>query len=123
MTGCYNPHCGFIISIPKFRIHEARFTCPIHSITIPLYLEKWWRASSFFALLEFSKTKQRGGGTEQQQQIYQFTQGYNILHRLQVHHLSLIFIIHNKYIFMNNIFIYIHISIVIVNFINDNAFY
>ena len=36
-----------------------------------------------------------GGGTEQQQQTYQFTQGSNILHRLQVHHLSLIFIIHN----------------------------
>ena len=25
------------------------------------------------------------GETEQQQQTYQFTQGYNILHRLQVH--------------------------------------
>ena len=35
-------------------------------------------------------------GTEQQQ-TYQFTQGYNILHKLQVHHLTL-FIIHNKYI-------------------------
>ena len=55
------------------------------------------RGSSFLVLLEFSKTKQRGGGTEQQQQIYQFTQGYNILHRLQVHQ-TLIFIIH-KYLY------------------------
>ena len=46
----------------------------------------------FLYFLEFSKS------TEQQQQTYQFTQGYNILHRLQVHHLTLIFIIHNKYI-------------------------
>ena len=38
------------------------------------------RASSFLVFLEFSKTKQRGGGTEQQRQTYQFTQGYNILH-------------------------------------------
>ena len=52
------------------------------------------RASSFLVFLEFSKTKQRGGGTEQQQQTNTFTQGYNILHRLQVHHLTLIFIIH-----------------------------
>ena len=40
---------------------------------------------------------ERRGGTEQQQQTYQFTQGYNILHRLQVNHITLTFIIHNKY--------------------------
>ena len=39
--------------------------------------------NSFLVFLEFSKTKQRGEGTEQQQN-YKFTQGYNILHRLQV---------------------------------------
>ena len=32
------------------------------------------------------------------EECYQFTQGYNILHRLQVHHLTLTVIIHNKYI-------------------------
>ena len=79
------------------------------------------RESSFLVFLEFSKSKQWGGGTEQQ--TYQFTQGYNILHRLQVHHLTLIFIIHNKYISTLYLYTYIHIWIVIVNFINDNAFY
>ena len=34
--------------------------------------------------------------TEQQQQTYQFTQGYNILHGLQVHHLTLTSIIHSR---------------------------
>ena len=33
--------------------------------------------------------KEEDGETKQQQQTYQFTQGYNILHRLQI--------IHNKY--------------------------
>ena len=56
------------------------------------------RASSFLVFLEFSKTKQNieEGGEEQKQQTYQGTQGYSILHKLQVHHLSLTFI--NKYI-------------------------
>ena len=49
--------------------------------------------SSFLVFLVFSKTNQRGEGTEQQQQTYHFTQGYSILHRLQVHHLTLTFII------------------------------
>ena len=43
------------------------------------------RASSFLVFLEFSKSKQNieeGEGKEQKQQTYQFTQGYNILHRL-----------------------------------------
>ena len=65
------------------------------------------RASSFLVFLEFSKTKQRGGGTEQQQQTYQFT-GYNILHRLQVYHLTLIFIIYNNYISTLYLYTYIH---------------
>ena len=66
------------------------------------------RASSFLVVLEFSKSKQWGGGTEQQQQTYQFTQGYNILNRLQVHHLTLIFIIHNKYISTLYLYTYIY---------------
>ena len=51
------------------------------------------RASSFRVFLEFSKTK----WTKQKRRTYQFTQGYNIL-RLQLHHLTQTFIIHNKYI-------------------------
>ena len=43
-----------------------------------------------------------------QQQTYQFTQGYNILHRLQVHHLTLTFIIHNKYLL--TLYLYAYIS-------------
>ena len=35
--------------------------------------------------------------TEQQQKTYKFTLGYNILHRLQVYHLTLTFIIRNNY--------------------------
>ena len=42
---------------------------------------------------------------EQQQQTYQ---GYNILHRLQVHHLTLIFIIHNFYISTLYLYTYIY---------------
>ena len=45
--------------------------------------------------LEFTKQNRKEEETEQQQQTYQFTQGYNILHRLQVHHLTLTYIIHN----------------------------
>ena len=56
--------------------------------------------------------KEEEGETEQQQQTYQFTKGYNILHRLQVHHLTITFIIHNKY----KHYIYIHTS-------NQNALY
>ena len=67
-----------------------------------LLLEKWFplqgeRAHSLY-FLSFQDQNREVGGTEQQQQTYQFTQGYNILHRLQVYHLTLTFIIHNKYI-------------------------
>ena len=57
------------------------------------------QARSFLLFLEFQKKKNREDGvTEQNQKAYQFTQGYNILHRLKVHHLTRTFIIHNKYI-------------------------
>ena len=59
------------------------------------------------------------GEMEEQQQTYQFTQGYNILHRLQVHHLTLNFITHNKYIST----LYLYIYIYIMNCSNHNAFY
>ena len=48
---------------------------------------------------------------------YQFTNGCNILHRLQVQHLYLTFIRHNN-VCSNTIFIYIDIFCS-----NDNAFY
>ena len=41
--------------------------------------------------------------TEQQLQSYQLTQGYVTLHRLQVHHLTLNFIIHNQYNYVNTL--------------------
>ena len=44
------------------------------------------------------KEEERGGGGGDRTTTDQFTQGYNILHKLQVHHLILTFIIHNKYI-------------------------
>ena len=77
------------------------------------------RASSFVVFLKFKKNKKN------KQQTNQFTQGYNILHRLQLHHLNLTFIIHNKYLYEYYYlytYIYIYIWIVIINFINDMLF-
>ena len=80
-----------------------------------------WAHSLYIGVL---KTKQRGEGTEQQH-TYKFAQGYNILHRLQVqlhvHHPALTFIIH--YLSTLYLYTYILISIVLVNYINDNAFF
>ena len=61
-------------------------------------LEKWFpfqgeRAHSLLLFL-YMLIERRRRKTEQQQQ---FTNGCNILHRLQVYHLTLTFIIHNKY--------------------------
>ena len=64
------------------------------------------RVRSLLVFLEFSKTKRRG--KEKEQQTYQFTLCYNILHRLQVHHLTLTFIIHNKYISTLYLYTYIY---------------
>ena len=75
--------------------------------------------SLFHVFLEFSKTNQEGEGTEQQQQTYQFAQGYNILYRLQVHYLTLTFIIHNKYLSTLLIFIYILVNFMIMLFFYD----
>ena len=51
------------------------------------------RASSFVVFFKFKKQQQK------KQQTNQFTQGYNTLHRLQLHNLTLTFIIHNKYLY------------------------
>ena len=57
-----------------------------------------------------SHSEEEEGETEQQQQ---FTKGCNILHRLQVYHLTLIFIIHNKYTSTLYLYTYMHIPIMI----------
>ena len=73
------------------------------------------RASSFivFFVCTLIERRRRRGETEQQQQTYHSTQGYNILHRLQVYHLTLTFIIHRN-IYQNDISSYCS---------NHNAFY
>ena len=50
------------------------------------------RVNSFLVFLDFSKQIVRRGGHNTQN--YQFSQGYNILNRLQVNHLTLTSIIH-----------------------------
>ena len=57
---------------------------------------------------EYSETEQ------QQQQTYQFIQGYNILHGLQVRHLTLTFIIHNKYVSTLYLYTYVHTFFVLI---------
>ena len=78
-------------------------------------LEKWFplqgkRAHSlYFFRIHVNRKEEEEGETEQQQQTYQFTKGCNILHRQQVHHLTLTFIICNKYIISTlHLYTYIH---------------
>ena len=85
------------------------------------------RASLFLVIFvctvrgwSFQKQNRKEEEETEQQQTYQFTQGYNILHRLQVHHLTLTFIIHNKYI---STLIYIHTYIYTMNCSNNKTFY
>ena len=85
----------------------SRFARPIN-----LKLEKWFplqgeRAHSLNVIvvcMYVNRKEEEKGETEQQLQSYQFTQGYITLHRLQVHHLTLI---NNQYN-VNTPFIYIH---------------
>ena len=53
------------------------------------------RNSSFLVLfcMHVNRKEEEEGETEQKQ-TYQFTQGYNIFHRLRVYQLTLTFIIH-----------------------------
>ena len=72
------------------------------------------RASSFLVvvfILHVNRKEEEEGETEQQQQ---FTKGCNILHRLQVYHLTLTFIIHNKYTSTLNLYTYMHIMIALI---------
>ena len=69
------------------------------------------RASSFLVVVFIHvnrKEEEEEGETEQQQ----FTKGCNILHRLQVYHLTLTFIIHNKYISTLYLYTYMHIPMI-----------
>ena len=70
------------------------------------------RASSFLVVvfIHVNRKSEEEGETEQQQQ---FTKGCNILHRLQVYHLTLTFIIHNKYTSTLYLYTYMHILIMI----------
>ena len=90
-----------------YHIWRFQFNVNSHDQTTPSYLmqlEKWFplqgkRAHSLY-FWSFQKQKQNReeGGTKQKQQTYQFTQSYNNLHRLQVHHLTLTFIVNTIYI-------------------------
>ena len=67
------------------------------------------RASSFLVVvfIHVNRKEEEEGETDQQQ----FTKGCNILHRLQVYHLTLTFIIHNKYTSTLYLYTYIYIPI------------
>ena len=74
------------------------------------------RASSFLVVVFIHvNRKEEEGETEQQQ----FTKGCNILHRLQVYHLTLTFVIHNKYMSTLYLYTYMHYY----DCSNNNAFY
>ena len=64
------------------------------------------RASSFLVVvfIHVNRKEEEEGETEQQQ----FTKGCNILHRLQVNHLTLTLIIHNKY--TSTLYLYTYID-------------
>ena len=71
------------------------------------------RASSFLVVvfIHVNRKEEEEGETEQQQQ---FTKGCNILHGLQVYHLTLTFIIHNKYTSTLYLYTSMHIMIALV---------
>ena len=71
------------------------------------------RASSFLVVvcIHVNRKEEEEGETEQQQQ---FTKGCNILHRLQVYHLTLTFIIHNIYTSTLYLYTYMHIMIALI---------
>ena len=70
------------------------------------------RASAFLIVvfIHVNRKEEEEGETDQQQ----FTKGCNILHRLQVYHLTLTFIIHNKYTSTLYLYTYIHIMIALI---------
>ena len=74
------------------------------------------QASSFLVVfIHVNRKEEEEGETDQQQ----FTKVCNILHRLQVYHLTLTFIIHNKYTSILYLYtiIPIMIALIIMSFI------
>ena len=68
------------------------------------------RASSFLVVVFIHVNRKEEEERETDQQ--RFTKGCNILHRLQVYHLTLTFIIHNKYTSTLYLYTYIHIPMI-----------
>ena len=66
------------------------------------------RRARSFLVVHVNRKEEEEGETEQQQ----FTKGCNILHRLQVYHLTLTFIIHNKYTSTLYLYTYMHIPMI-----------
>ena len=115
-TGYKNKICTYYINLHVLYIyiyiHDSQLNRPesVSLASLTRQLEKWFplqgeRGRSSY----FSKQNREEGETEYKQQAYQFTQCYNILHRLQVHHpiLPLSYTI-------NILFIYIHTYIYIL---------
>ena len=67
------------------------------------------RRARSFLVVHVNRKEEEERETEQQQ----FTKGCNILHRIQVYHLTLTFIIHNKYTSTQYLYTYMHIPIMI----------
>ena len=110
----------FLISQTSYRTYKiiSRYELarPIMGTIFLVYTRKMVpiteRARLF--LLVFKNKIERRGRQNKNKQAYQFTQCYNILHRLQVHHPILTLIIHDKYIIYIHTYIYIYF--VLVNF-------
>ena len=68
------------------------------------------RRARSFLVVHVNRKEEEEGETEQQQ----FTKVCNILHRLQVYHLTLTFIIHNKYTSTLYLYTYMHIPIIMI---------
>ena len=86
--------------------HHASLVCLITRKMVPIPR----RASSFLVVvfIHVNRKEEEEGETEQ------FTKGCNILHRLQVYHLTVTFIIHNKYTSTLYLYTYMHIPIITI---------
>ena len=115
----------YVCNSNESRVTYSKYICVVDQCLFLLYIitRKMVpiprRASSFLVVvfIHVNRKEEEEGETEQQQQ---FTKGCNILHRLQVHHLTLTFIIHNKY--TSTLYTYMHIPIY-YDCSNNNAFY
>ena len=83
-------------------IQSVKITYTRKMVPIPM------RTSSFLVVVFIHVNRKEEEETEQ------FTKGCNILHRLQVYHLTLTFIIHNKYTSTPYLYTYMHIPIITI---------